>query len=131
MIMSPHSARPAPFIRGHSEALVSPFLLAGVEFEYDFRAEGKNRDSQPTQTSPDKKIRRVCCLFITIFIKTKHFSRVLGCVFTARGQKDFREKHYRVKIYFAILTHLFILYVLQAIQCFSVQVPVSGRLAPI
>lgn len=33
MIMSPHSLRPSPFTRGHSEALVSPFLLASVDFE--------------------------------------------------------------------------------------------------
>lgn len=32
-ILSPHSPRPTPFTRGHSEALVSPFLLAGVGFE--------------------------------------------------------------------------------------------------
>lgn len=30
---SPHSPRPTPFTRGHIEALVSPFLLAGVGFE--------------------------------------------------------------------------------------------------
>jgi hypothetical protein len=125
MIMSPHSARPAPFIRATARLSYHLSSWQVLKLSMIFRAEGKNRDSQPTQTSPDKKIRRVCCLFITIFIKTKHFSRVLGCVFTACGQKDFREKHYRVKIYFATLTHLFILYVLQAIQCFSVQVPVS------
>lgn len=61
------------------------------------------------------------------------FPRVLGCVLKACQQKDLcgGKTLPKVKIGFAVLAHLFIFSVLQAVRvtCFSVQVPVSEGLA--
>lgn len=134
-IMSPHSRGQLPSLEATarpSDHLSSWQVLALRMF---FRADGKIHHTQPTQSSPDMGIIRGSCLYTRVFIKTKHFffPRVLGCVLKACQQKDLcgGKTLPKVKIGFAVLAHLFIFSVLQAVRvtCFSVQVPVSEGLA--